>query len=187
MGFFSSNCEGCGHPLLSSHATNDINSWMEQVVAIKSNGSLIMGDYDGYGSIGGVECAIEDATVWHVACFKHAGRPYEYRGPSPRAHDQGYFFDDGDHDMAEPASAVLPFENMSLPQPSSMESALRLIMAVTNGRCGNYFNGEPGECFNDRRVADARYGYYQACGCCIAHYGLTGKSIPVNDSTKASR
>lgn len=51
MGFFSWECKGCGHPMLSEHATNHINGWMEQVVEIRKDGSELVGHYDGYGVI----------------------------------------------------------------------------------------------------------------------------------------
>lgn len=110
MGFFSSDCEGCGHPLLAAHVTNSINHWMNYGVAIHPNGTIVTGSYDGYGSLvdeneeeqqaAGWESGI---TVWHQACWQVAGRPPENRGESRSAADQGYFFDDPDHDMTEPA------------------------------------------------------------------------------------
>lgn len=50
MGFYSSNCLDCGHPLLSDRATNEINAWMNLGVAITRDGSLLKGCYDGYGT-----------------------------------------------------------------------------------------------------------------------------------------
>lgn len=41
-------------------------------------------------------------TVYHWACWKSVGSPTEYKGESGYAEDQGYFFDDGDHDLKEP-------------------------------------------------------------------------------------
>lgn len=103
MGFFSSDCEGCGHPLLSPAATTRINAWMNRGVSILPNGSIMRGDYDGYGRLGDVDCVgIEPATVWHAACFKVAGSPSDYRGESRYSADQGWLFNDPDHDMAEP-------------------------------------------------------------------------------------
>ena len=43
MGFFSANCEGCGHPLLSVAATEEINRWMNLGVAITRAGSVLKG------------------------------------------------------------------------------------------------------------------------------------------------
>ncbi|ORW08133.1 MULTISPECIES: hypothetical protein [Mycolicibacter] len=105
MGFFSSDCEGCGHPLLSQMATETVNAWMNLGVAIKRDGSILKGAYDGYGQLGNYDYAIEDATVWHQACWAAAGSPTDYRGESKPSADQGWFFADGTHDMTEPASA----------------------------------------------------------------------------------
>lgn len=103
MGFFSSDCEGCGHPLLSPQATNGINAWMTHGVAILPNGSVLSGDYDGYGHLDEFDCVgMEPSTVWHAACFKCAGSPMDYRGESRCSADQGWFFNDPDHDMVEP-------------------------------------------------------------------------------------
>ena len=41
-------------------------------------------------------------TVWHKACWRVAGAPMDYRGESAFAPDQGWFFNDPDHDMVEP-------------------------------------------------------------------------------------
>jgi hypothetical protein len=102
MGFFSQLCEGCEHPALSVYATNTINDWMQHVVVILPNGSIIKGDYDGYGRVDGFEDVVGfDNTVWHLACWKQYGSPTDYRGESGFAPDQGYFFDT-EHDMEEP-------------------------------------------------------------------------------------
>lgn len=106
MGFFSSQCENCGHPLLCPAATNSTNTWMTDVVAITPNGSVIRGTYDGYGRIDQFEGAIIDATVWHQACWTAKGQPTDYQGPSATASDQGWFFEDPAHDLAEPLPPV---------------------------------------------------------------------------------
>jgi len=102
MGFFSANCKGCGHPALCENATNSINRWMTDVVALTPNGSILIGPYDGYGRIGIWEETVDYGnSVWHEACWEVAGKP-GYDGPSDSAGDQGWFFDDPDHDMADP-------------------------------------------------------------------------------------
>lgn len=103
MGLFSSNCNGCGHPLLSPQATNGINSWMQNAVVITPNGSILKGTYDGYGRVdGNGEDQFGESTVWHDACWKHAGSPTEFTGASMSSDDQGWFFEDPDHDLHEP-------------------------------------------------------------------------------------
>jgi len=102
MGFFSQDCEGCGHPLLSEWAVNSVNMWMHHAVVILPNGTMLMGDYDGYGRINGFDEAVGYGnTVWHLACWKVAGSPTDHRGSSKDSDDQGYFFAN-EHDMEEP-------------------------------------------------------------------------------------
>ena len=103
MGFFSANCEGCGHPLLCRRATGEVNAWMNRAVAITRGGSMLKGCYDGYGGLDGFADVVGDTTVWHQACWHVAGAPMDYRGASAPAPDQGWFFDDGAHDLREPA------------------------------------------------------------------------------------
>jgi hypothetical protein len=116
MGFFSQDCDGCGHPLLSYHATNHINYWMEDVTVIKPNGEVVEGVYDGYGRVLGeyldedgdwVECTEDEAvgfdnTVWHTDCLKQSGKPALWTGPSRYSEDQGFFFERGAHNMTRP-------------------------------------------------------------------------------------
>lgn len=104
MGFFSQDCKICGHSVLCHNATDkEINAWMSQAVVYFANGDRVSGEYDGYGCVGGMDGAIgmRGATVYHRACWEHGGKP-TYDGPSPSSDDQGWFFDDGDHDMLEP-------------------------------------------------------------------------------------
>ena len=108
MGFFSQKCEGCSHPILSIYAVNDINDWMMFAVAIGPDDSFVSGEYDGYGRIEGYEYAVgSDNTVWHKACWKVAGSPMDYRGESAYAEDQGYFFDEGEHDLECPLESAV--------------------------------------------------------------------------------
>jgi len=104
MGFFSAKCMDCQHPLLSIYATNPVNDWMQHAVVITPNGSILKGVYDGYGRVDDFDYAVggEPNTVWHLACWKVAGSPTDYRGEAAYAEDQGYFFDDGTHNMEEP-------------------------------------------------------------------------------------
>ena len=50
MGMFSWNCKACGHPLLSTPATEENNKWMSKGVAL-SPGEIVKGTYDGYGNL----------------------------------------------------------------------------------------------------------------------------------------
>lgn len=109
MGFFSQDCEGCGHPALSEQATETINAWMNDVVVITAHGSVIRGSYDGYGTVREPGSAVEHEyaigdgnTVWHTACWEKAGKPTDFRGESRRSEDQGWFFGDGEHSIPDP-------------------------------------------------------------------------------------
>ena len=110
MGFFSWNCRGCGHPLLSQWATNRVNDWMREAVVVESEGRVIEGTYDGYGRLDGQEInhqysrtdtEYKEPGCWHRACWVKAGKPTDY-APSESSSDQGYFFEAGAHDMEEP-------------------------------------------------------------------------------------
>lgn len=120
MGFSSFNCLGCGHPMLSLWARNETNAWMSQVVVIKHDGQIIEGEYDGYGRVSPTPIdpdkffdGIDERSFvwdleelpgcWHKACWVVAGKPTEHR-PSTHSEDQGYFFEDPAHDMAEPTT-----------------------------------------------------------------------------------
>jgi hypothetical protein len=100
MGFFSADCVHCAHPLLSTYASNEINAWMMHAVAITANGSVLVGQYDGYGRIGEIQVPdFPRATCWHYECWQRAGSPAEYRGPSTLSADQGFFFTT-EHDVS---------------------------------------------------------------------------------------
>lgn len=107
MGMFSYECKECGHPMLSPEATSEgINEWMSDAVALSRDGDRAVGTYDGYGRADGYEvgdCGMDVAWV-HRACWEKAGRPEwsRYGSPSASAGDQGWFFDDGDHDLIDP-------------------------------------------------------------------------------------
>ena len=110
MGLFSWDCKECEHPMLSLHATNHINEWMNEVVVIEHNGGILEGSYDGYGRVGNDDIRIgptvndeftNEPCCYHRSCWEKAGEPTAY-SPSLGSDDQGYFFDDGDHDMSDP-------------------------------------------------------------------------------------
>ncbi len=104
MGFFSFLCKECGHPLLCAQAADKgINDWMTQAVVLTPRGSRLIGEYDGYGSVGGCD-DLDNAACLHKACWELAGKPEwsYYDSVSEYAPDQGFFFDDGAHDMIDP-------------------------------------------------------------------------------------
>lgn len=105
MGFFSYLCKECGHPLLCRQATSKgINEWMTNAVVLTPHGAVIQGDYDGYGQVGRWDDDFSYAVCLHTACWEKAGKPgfAHYGGPSDGAPDQGWFFEDGAHDMIDP-------------------------------------------------------------------------------------
>jgi hypothetical protein len=108
MGFFSFNCLRCAHPALVHNATDKgINDWMTEVVAIGGGNSLHSGEYDGYGRIDGADLPYPGDcgarfSLYHRACWELAGKPLAFTEQSKSADDQGWFFDDGAHDMLDP-------------------------------------------------------------------------------------
>lgn len=127
MGFFSADCTGCGHPLLSQYATNAPysgvdNTWMQEGVTVFADGSLVCGTYDGYGryetsDLRTVE-SVDQGTVWHRACWEVAGAPRDYRGESRPSEDQGYFFDEGAHDLPDPRGARVTYRPVGPVDPA---------------------------------------------------------------------
>jgi hypothetical protein len=108
MGFASYKCKGCKHPALCPDATNATNRWMSMVVAILPNGQVIKGEYDGYARIDLLPIHEKvkgegQPLLYHRACWFKAGSPllYDQKG-SEWADDQGWFFEDGVHDMEAP-------------------------------------------------------------------------------------
>lgn len=105
MGFFSYECKECGHSILSSYSTDrEINDWMKDAVVLSSNGSRVIGEYDGYGNVDGMDSESLGGDVWlHLACWEKAGKPEHdhYDDSSAHAEDQGYFFR-YEHDVIDP-------------------------------------------------------------------------------------
>jgi uncharacterized OB-fold protein len=110
MGFFSTDCKGCGHPLLNKEVTNETNAWMSKGIAIFRDGEVAKGSYDGYGRLGRFdsEGGLDEATVLHEACHEVLGGSLKFAGHSQSSDDQGYFFDEGAHDFADPRKAEDP-------------------------------------------------------------------------------
>ena len=78
MGFFSVNCPECGHPMLSEHASNSTNEWMQDCVLIPKDPELdpVRGQYDGYGRVAGehIYAHRQDGDPWTACVYRHAGR-----------------------------------------------------------------------------------------------------------------
>ena len=83
MGFFSSNCKGCGESIKSPYDLPTEIEWQNVMVAISPSGELAVGSYDGYGRIAEEEKLIDidpDAEWWHRRCWTCL----LYTSPSPR-------------------------------------------------------------------------------------------------------
>jgi len=83
--------------------TEDHNKWMSKGVALTPDGSVNVGEYDGYGNL----CSYDynddgEAEMYHHDCWKLAGKPSEFTEISEDARDQGCFFDDNTHNVHEP-------------------------------------------------------------------------------------
>lgn len=99
MGFFSWNCPGCGKSARIPYTNSGHHKWMTKVVAVYKDGSIMKGEYDGYGRIDerdldpGARGAMKGKygfALWHQACWDHAGQP-KYKEDSTSAQDQGHF------------------------------------------------------------------------------------------------
>jgi hypothetical protein len=134
-GFFSWQCLGCGRSLLSSNAVDRGNDfgWMTDVVAVFQDGSVVKGEYDGYGRIDGSGPTVEvvddmwgkdGPSLWHEACWKKKGRP-SWKGPSPSARDQGFFIDESEYQGAVPGRRASAGETMPFP-PEMLEAIERV-------------------------------------------------------------
>jgi len=105
MGFFSWKCKVCGHSMRAEYVTD--HPELSQVVVIESDGSILRGEYDGYGRVI-TRCGAEqefdscgEPECYHLECWKKAGEPTKYTKGSDYAEDQGYFFGPGDPDYVE--------------------------------------------------------------------------------------
>jgi hypothetical protein len=89
MGFYSWDCEECGKSLKNEYT--DTPKEQRIGTALLENGSIIHGEYTGYGSLEDLDISDGSPTIYHKACWVKAGKPTEYKGESPSAGDQGYF------------------------------------------------------------------------------------------------
>lgn len=93
MGFFSWNCKKCGKSIRSPYSIDENTEWMCEAVALLENGSILMGEYDGYGRINDMSVSEMRPTMYHHKCWIADGKP-EYSGESAHAEDQGFFIDE---------------------------------------------------------------------------------------------
>jgi hypothetical protein len=91
MGFFSWECECCGESIKSPYTEPE---WQNKAVVLTSGGSLIKGDYDGYGRIDDFEIEDHLPQVYHERCWLSADKPTQWEAESEMARDQGFFTGD---------------------------------------------------------------------------------------------
>jgi len=104
MGMFTWDCKLCGHPLLARECTNDVNVWMNNGVAILSDGSVINGQYDGYGRLDDIEINyIGEPAVFHQQCYELTKDQYD-NSPSRSTRDKGFNFEEHVHNFPEPST-----------------------------------------------------------------------------------
>lgn len=130
MGFFSQECLECTGSILAS-ARLMVPPWLNDAVAIATDGTLTAGSYDGYGNLvmdlelsderpetddekPVIGNAFTDAghydlanspAVWHRACWTIAGEPREHPGlGSSGAADQGFFYDSEGYNVPAPTT-----------------------------------------------------------------------------------
>jgi hypothetical protein len=107
MGFFSWECKKCGVSMRRRDVADNVGH--SQVVVIENDGTILKGEYDGYGrvvSASGAEREINIDTLgkgepecYHRKCWEAVGKPTEYTGGSNDAADQGFFF--GSEDVSD--------------------------------------------------------------------------------------
>ena len=88
MGFFSWNCKVCELAILSPYDLPDGLKWMNEAVALLDGGTKLIGDYDGYGRINGLDFGTDEPAMYHQECFDN----HEYDGESDSADCQGFFW-----------------------------------------------------------------------------------------------
>lgn len=99
MGLFSYLCEGCQVSIKAPFGLKKKHAWMNECVAVLENGSILKGEYDGYGKVDGIDLNLAPACWWHKECWDMACREErEFDGPSIYAEDQGYFDNLDDED-----------------------------------------------------------------------------------------
>lgn len=104
MGFFSWDCPCCQNSVRSRAATTPESAWMSDAVAVFEGGTILKGEYTGYGQVGDGDYELDygqDFALYHAACYALAGKP-AFTEPSRPSYDQGYFV--GDYDPTKPQS-----------------------------------------------------------------------------------
>ena len=93
MGFFSWNCKGCSKSIKAPYDVPKEIAWQNDAVCLTADGDRLMGEYNGYGEVGGREVYDDDIEMWHRRCWESEGKP-NYTSSSESAADQGFFYDE---------------------------------------------------------------------------------------------
>ena len=97
MGFFSKTCAKTHLPVITIQ--KDGFNQFKSVVALFPDGKKLVGDYDGYGRVGGISVIDDDYTEkkWNAVKFvlqrHYNDEKYEELGKSGNELGQGYFMD----------------------------------------------------------------------------------------------
>jgi len=104
MGMFSWDCVACGFSIRDCGVCSEGN-WMGKAVVLTPGGSRVIGEYDGYGRVAGMELGdqIDDFAMYHKACWELADKP-EFEKPSRHARDQGFCLSHDDYTVPKPTS-----------------------------------------------------------------------------------
>jgi len=119
MGMFSWECKGCLHSILGPYVLTKQNTWMNKATALAPDGSLLIGEYDGYGRIKSTDLMDfsggEVPELWHYGCWMVSGCP-KYEHPSTHAQDQGHFIvpQNYDHDDPQECGKMPPKDHPNL-------------------------------------------------------------------------
>lgn len=94
MGLSSRICLFCHNSIRHSGTARGLAGWMQEAVAIKPDGTILTGQYDGYARVSGRDIdgpkENDSPALYHEACYHLAGRP-TFDRPSEHADDQGHF------------------------------------------------------------------------------------------------
>ena len=78
---------------------------MGKAVVLTQGGSRVIGEYDGYGRIGGMDLSeqIDEFAMYHKACWELSDKP-EFTKPSAHARDQGFCLSHDEFTVPKPQS-----------------------------------------------------------------------------------
>jgi len=82
---------------MNPYAITKETAWLNECVALFQDGTVIYGDYDGYGRVNDYEIDYHTPVDFqHKRCWEKNGSPIHFETASTDAKGQGHFYDDGD-------------------------------------------------------------------------------------------